>query len=65
MNGRDDTTTFLPLDSRIGGQNRGCPTVRTIFNQRPNKIHIQKGRNWRDDKHRHNTTRNRAGKTAR
>ena len=20
MNGRDDTTTFLPLDSRIGGQ---------------------------------------------
>ena len=28
MNGRDDTTTFLPLDSRIGGQNRDCPTVR-------------------------------------
>ena len=27
MNGRDDTTTFLPLDSRIGGQNRGSPTV--------------------------------------
>ena len=27
MNGRDDTTTFLPLDSRIGGQNRDCPTV--------------------------------------
>ena len=28
MNGRDDTTTFLPLDSRIGGQNRdSCPTV--------------------------------------
>ena len=23
MNGRDDTTTFLPLDSRIGGQNKG------------------------------------------
>ena len=22
MNGRDDTTTFLPLDFRIGGQNR-------------------------------------------
>ena len=22
MNGRDDTTTFLPLDSRIGGQNK-------------------------------------------
>ena len=28
MNGRDDTTTFLLLDSRIGGQNRdSCPTV--------------------------------------
>ena len=27
MNGRDDTTTFLPLDSRIGGQNRDSPTV--------------------------------------
>ena len=29
MNGRDDTTTFLPLDFRIGGQNRdSCPMVR-------------------------------------
>ena len=29
MNSRDDTTTFLPLDSRIGGQSRdGCPTIR-------------------------------------
>ena len=27
MNGRDGTTTFLPLDSRIGGQNRDCPTL--------------------------------------
>ena len=27
MNGRDDTTTILPLDSRIGGQNRDCLTV--------------------------------------
>ena len=28
MNGRDGTTTFLPLDSRIGGQNReNRPTV--------------------------------------
>ena len=27
MNGRDDTTTFLPLDSRIGGQTRAIPTV--------------------------------------
>ena len=27
MNGRDDTTTFLSLDSRIGGQTRDRPTV--------------------------------------
>ena len=28
MNSRDDTTTFLPLNSRISGQNRdSCPTV--------------------------------------
>ena len=28
MNGRDDTTTFLPLDCRIGGQSGdSCPTV--------------------------------------
>ena len=28
MNGRDDTTIFLPLDFRIGGQSRdSCPTV--------------------------------------
>ena len=28
MNGRDDTATFLPLDSRIGGQGRDShPTV--------------------------------------
>ena len=27
MNSKDDTTTFLPLDSRMGGQNRDSPTV--------------------------------------
>ena len=27
MNGRHDTTTFLLLDSRIGGQNEKSPTV--------------------------------------
>ena len=28
MNGRDNTTTFLPLDFRMGGQSRdSCPTV--------------------------------------
>ena len=34
MNGRDDTTTFLPLDSRIGGQGRGDkPTVGQFLNR--------------------------------
>ena len=27
MSGRDDTTTFFPLDSSIGGQNRDSPKV--------------------------------------
>ena len=28
MNGRDDATTFLPLDSRVGGQSRDIhPTI--------------------------------------
>ena len=28
MNGRDDTAAFLPLDFKVGGQNKGgCPTV--------------------------------------
>ena len=27
MNGKDGTITFLPLSSRIGGQNRDSPTV--------------------------------------
>ena len=45
MNGRDGTTTFLPLDSRIGGQDRcNYPTVGQFFYQRTGKIHIQKDR---------------------
>ena len=32
MNGRDGTTAFLPLDSRIGGQDRyKHPTVGQFF----------------------------------
>ena len=64
MKGRDDTTTFLPLDSRIGGQKGdSCPTVGQYLT-RPNKLHILKGRNWRDDKHEHDTARDRTRKTA-
>ena len=42
MNGRDDTTTFLPLDSEIGGQSRNsCPTIRQYFTRDQTK-HIYK-----------------------
>ena len=50
MNGRDDTTTFLPLHFRIGGQNRDIPTVGQYLTREQTKIHTQKGKNWRDDK---------------
>ena len=34
MNDRDDTTTFLLLDFRIGGQSRdSCPTVGQYLNR--------------------------------
>ena len=50
MNGRDDTTTFLPLDSRIGGQTSNIPTVGQYLTRDQTRLHVQKGRNWRDDK---------------
>ena len=66
MNSRDDTTIFLLLDSRIGGQNRdSCPTVGQYLTREQTKYIYKKGRDWRDDKHRHNTARDRIGKTAR
>ena len=46
MNGRDGTTAFLPLDSKIGGQvscNR--PNVGP-FLTREQASYIQEGRNW-------------------
>ena len=63
MNGRDDTTTFLPLDSRIGGQTRDSPTVGQYLTR--DQSTYTKGRNWRDDKRRCNTARNRTRKAAR
>ena len=42
MNGRDDTTTFLPLDSRIGGQNRDSPTVRQYLTRDQTKYIYKK-----------------------
>ena len=65
MNGRDDTTAFLPLDSRIGGQNRDSLTVGQYLARDQTKYIYKKGRNWGDDKHRYDTARNRAGNTVR
>ena len=65
MNSRDDTTTFLPLDSRIGGQTRDSPTVGQYLTRDQTRYIYKKVKNWRDDKHRHDTARNRTGKAAR
>ena len=62
MNGRDDTTTFLPLDFRIGGQWRdSCPTVGQYLTRDQSRYIYKKGRNRRNDNHRHNTARDRTG----
>ena len=45
MNGRGDTTTFLPLDTRIGGQNRDCPTVGQYLNRDQTKYIYKKVEN--------------------
>ena len=43
MNGRDDATTFLPLDSRIGGQSRDShPTVGQYLMRDQNNMYIRK-----------------------
>ena len=42
MNDRDDTTTFLPLDSRIGGQNRDSPTVGQYLTRDQKNTYIRK-----------------------
>ena len=46
MNIRDDTTTFLPLDSEIGGQSRdSCPTVRQYLTSDQTKYIYRKVEN--------------------
>ena len=43
MNGRNDTTTFLPLDSRIGGQGRDDhPTVGQFLTREQTKYIYRK-----------------------
>ena len=63
MNGRDGTTAFLPFRF----QNRWTRWMEpsyctTVFNQRTDKIHIQKIETG-NNKHRHDRTRDRAKKT--
>ena len=64
MNGSDDTTAFLPLDSRIGGRCRdSCPTVGQYLT-REQASYIYKKIALGDDKYRHNKTRDRTRETA-
>ena len=46
MNGRDDTTTFLPLDFRIVGQNRDSLTVRQYLTRDQTKYIYKKVETW-------------------
>ena len=63
MNGRDDTTTFLPLGFMMGGQNRDSyPMVRQYLTREQSR-YIYKGRGRVNDKHGHSTTGNRARET--
>ena len=60
MNGRDDTTTFLPLDSKIGGPDRyNHPIVGQFLNQKRDKVYIQKGGDRGNSEYKHDGTRNR------
>ena len=64
MNGRDGTTAFLPLDSRIGGQGRCIhPTVEQFLTREQTR-YIYKKIETGKIKYRHNRTGDRAGKTA-
>ena len=66
MNGRDDTTTFLPLDFRIGGQNRDSyPMVgQYLTRDQTRYIYRNVGTDRGNDKHRHNTAKTRTREAA-
>ena len=60
MNGRDDVTTFLPLDSRLGGQSRDShPTIGQYLTRDQTKYVYKKVEMGEMIKRRYNT-RNRA-----
>ena len=63
MNGRDSTTTFLSLDSKISGP-PNYPTVGQ-FLSREQAIYIQKGRDRGNSEYKHDGAGNRTRETAR
>ena len=65
MNGRDDTITFSPLDSRIGGQNRDNPTVGQYLTRDQTRFMYKKVETGKIVIHKHNTARDRAEETVR
>ena len=64
MNGRDGTTTFVPLDSRIGGQGRNNQPTVGQFLTREQTRYIYRKVEMGNNKYRHDRTRNKARKTA-
>ena len=64
MNGRNGTTTFLPLDSRIGGQGRdNHPTVGQFLTREQTR-YIYRKVEMGNNKYRYDRTRNRAREAA-
>ena len=62
MNDRDDTTTFSPLDFRIGGQSRdSCPTVGPYLTRDQTRYIYKTVETEEMIKNKHNTARDRAG----
>ena len=50
MNGRNDTATVLPLDLRIGGQDRdNHPTIGQYLTRDQVRYVYKKGRDWGND----------------
>ena len=64
MNGRNGTNTFLPLDSRIGGQGRdNHPTVGQFITREQTRYIYRKMEYRGNNKYRYGRTRNRARET--
>ena len=62
MNGRDDMTTFLPLDFRTGGQSRdSCPTVGQYLTRDQTRYIYEKVETGEMINTGHNTARDRTG----